>query len=247
MSMNNLSNSYSALGRHAEALKLYEETLALKKAKLGADHPDTLMSMSNLAEEYNDLGRHADALKLREETLVLRKAKLGHDHPATLLSMGAVAESLVALHRGAEAVPVIDGCVRLAAGKVVNPVLLPAVINFRLRHFEKIKDAAGCRQTAAMWEKLKRTDLDSLYKAACFRAVTAAVLRAANKSASAANQADAEADRAMAWLKQAVVAGYKDAAHIKKDNDLDSLRAREDFKKLVADLGAVKEPEKAKP
>ena len=47
--MNNLAASYSALGRHAEALKLREETLALMKAKLGPDHPDTLASMNNLA------------------------------------------------------------------------------------------------------------------------------------------------------------------------------------------------------
>jgi hypothetical protein len=33
-----------------------------------------------------------------------------------------------------------------------------------------------------------------------------------------------------------VAAGYKDATQIKKDNDLDSLRARVDFKKLVAEL-----------
>ena len=44
--MNNLAESYQALGRHAEALKLHEETLALQKAKLGPDHPDTLMSMN---------------------------------------------------------------------------------------------------------------------------------------------------------------------------------------------------------
>ena len=42
--------SYAALGRHAEALKLGEETLALRKAKLGPDHPDTLWSMNNLAK-----------------------------------------------------------------------------------------------------------------------------------------------------------------------------------------------------
>ena len=40
--MNNLANSYSELGRNAEALKLREETLALRKATLGPDHPDTL-------------------------------------------------------------------------------------------------------------------------------------------------------------------------------------------------------------
>jgi len=51
----------------------------------------------------------------------------------------------------------------------------------------------------------------------------------------------------MAWLKQSVVAGYKDAAHMKKDNDLDPLHAREDFKQLVSELERVKEPEKAKP
>ena len=35
---------------------------------------------------------------------------------------------------------------------------------------------------------------------------------------------------------KAVVAGYKDAAHMAKDTDLDPLRMRDDFKKLVADL-----------
>jgi len=161
--------------------------------------------------------------------------------------MWRVAESLVAVHRGVEAVPVIDECVRLSAGKDVDPRLLPLVIDLRLRHFEKMKDAAGCLQTAAMWEKLKRTDLDSLYKAACFRAVSAAVLRAADKSVSTAHQADAEADRGMAWLKQAIAAGYKDAAHMKQDKDLDSLHAREDFKKLVAELEATREKITAKP
>ena len=31
--MNNLADSYYALGRHAEALKLYEETLALQESQ----------------------------------------------------------------------------------------------------------------------------------------------------------------------------------------------------------------------
>ena len=37
---------------------------------------------------------------------------------------------------------------------------------------------------------------------------------------------------------QAVQAGFKDAAHVKKDSDLDPLRDREDFKKLIAELEA---------
>jgi eukaryotic-like serine/threonine-protein kinase len=236
MSMNNLADAYAHLGQHAEALKLSEETLALQKAKLGADHPDTLMSMNNLAGNYYALGRYAEALKLREETLALRKAKLGADHPDTLLTMSGLAESLIKAGRGDEAVSVIDQCVRLAAGKAVEPQMLPQVIDLRLRYFAKRKDPTGCRQTAAMWEKLKRTDAESLYKSACFHAVIASVLRASDKSASAANQAETEADLAIARLKDAIVAGYKDAAHLKKENDLNTLHNRDDFKKLVADL-----------
>src|SRR5262249_39671908 len=51
-SMNLLGNSYAALGRHADALRLREQTLALRTATLGADHPDTLASMNNLANSY---------------------------------------------------------------------------------------------------------------------------------------------------------------------------------------------------
>ena len=55
-------------------------------------------------------------------------------------------------------------------------------------------------------------------------------------AATTAKIAKEEADKAMTWLTKAVAAGWKDAEHIKKDADLDSLREREDFKKLVADL-----------
>jgi serine/threonine protein kinase/tetratricopeptide (TPR) repeat protein len=240
-SMHNLANSYHALGRLDDALKLRQETLALRQVRLGPDHPSTLMSMNNLAISYYAVGRHADALKLRQETLALRKTKLGPDHPETLQSMWGVAESLARLERGAEAVPVIDECVRRAAGQVVQPNLLPGVMGVRLRHFEKVRDAAGCRQTAEMWEDMKRTDAESLYYAACLRAVTAAVLRAADTSPEGGKQADAEAERAVAWLGQAVAVGYKNAAHMKQDRDLDALRDRADFAKVLTTLEGVRD------
>jgi serine/threonine protein kinase/tetratricopeptide (TPR) repeat protein len=245
-SMNNLAESYYAIGQHAESLNRCEETLALRKTKLGFDHPDTLVTMNNLANSYYALGRYAEALRLNAETLALRRATLGPEHPDTLMSMWGEAQSLVAVHRGPEAVRLIDECFQLAAGKNVDPRLLPWVVDLRSRHFEQTKDAAGCCQTADMWEKLKRTDPNSLYKAACFRAAAAGVLRSADKSDSAAHQADAETERAMGWLKQAVAAGYKDGAHVKKDRDLDSLRAREDFKRLISELERRKEVVKAK-
>jgi hypothetical protein len=150
--------------------------------------------------------------------------------------MGGVAEILVNLERGTEAVPVIDDCVRRATGKAVHPDLLPGVLNLRLRHFAKTRDAAGCRQTAEMWEQLKRTDADGLYNAARMRAVTAAVLRAAGQSPACGRRA--EADRAMTWLRRAVAAGYRNATRLEQDKDLDALRDRADFANLLADLQA---------
>ena len=55
-------------------------------------------------------------------------------------------------------------------------------------------------------------------------------------SGKVANKKKAYADRAMELLQQAVKAGFRNAAHMKKDPDLEALRARDDFKMLVAKL-----------
>ena len=68
-SMNNLGEAYQEAGKLDLALPLLEETLRLRKAKLGPDHPDTLKSMDNLAEAYEDAGRHDDAIPLLEDAL----------------------------------------------------------------------------------------------------------------------------------------------------------------------------------
>ena len=66
---------------------------------------------------------------------------------------------------------------------------------------------------AEMWERLNRTDVESLYNAACFRAVTSAILPVDPKTPAADGDrlAAEEADRAMAWLHKAVAAGFTDA------------------------------------
>jgi hypothetical protein len=159
--------------------------------------------MNALSYSHHMLGRHAEALKLHEETLALRQAKLGPDHPDTLESRLGVASTLVQLGRGAEA-------------------------------------AADCRRAADGWEKLGGSDADSLYNTACFRAVTAAALRAADESPSGAKAAEGEADRAMALLERAVAAGFTKAPLLAEDHDLDALRLRADFKELQARLSTAR-------
>jgi hypothetical protein len=53
-------------------------------------------------------------------------------------------------------------------------------------------------------------------------------------------------DRALQALRQAVAKGYKDPALMKKDTDLDPLRQRDDFKKLLAEVEAAAKPEPKK-
>jgi tetratricopeptide (TPR) repeat protein len=55
-------------------------------------------------------------------------------------------------------------------------------------------------------------------------------------SAKFADKKQEYAGRAMELLQRAVKAGYRDAAHVKQDSDLDSLRGRDDFKQLLAEL-----------
>ena len=51
-SRNNLANAYQSAGRLAEAIPLFERTLADCERVLGPDHPDTLTSRNNLASAY---------------------------------------------------------------------------------------------------------------------------------------------------------------------------------------------------
>jgi serine/threonine protein kinase/tetratricopeptide (TPR) repeat protein len=242
-SMHNLAATYQALGRYAEALKLDEQTLAAWKVKPGPDHPNTLRSLHNLAASYYALGRYAEALKLFEETVALMKAKLGPGHPETLVGMNNVAQSYGALGRHAEALKLHEETLALREDKLganhPDTIQSQAGVARSLLQLGRGAEAVAlARQAAELWEERKGTHASSLYDAARYRAITAAVVRASENSPEGAKQADAEADRAMAWLKEAVAAGWNDFARMAADNDLNALRDRVDFKVLVAGLEA---------
>jgi eukaryotic-like serine/threonine-protein kinase len=245
ITMINLANVYHALILYQDSLKLREETVELFKARYGPDDPDALMAMHNLGDSLHALGRYAEALRVDEETRSRRIAVLGVDHPDTLMSLWAVARDLIRLKRGAEAVPILDECLQRAVGKFVHPYF-KQVADFRLRFFQKAKDPAECRKTAELWEKQRRTDAMSLYQAAVCRAVTAAVLdEVMAPGTERAGVAKEEEDRAIDWLIKAVAAGYDDLDAIKTDKDLDTLRGRAGFRKLLTELEAKpREPEK---
>jgi tetratricopeptide (TPR) repeat protein len=182
-SMADLANSYARAGRRDEALKLGEEALARRKAKLGPDHPDTLRTMAALANSYDEAGLRDEALRLREEVLSLRKAKLGPDHPGTLQSMINLAISYAAAGQNERALAISEELLASQKAKLGrdHPAMLMArlsIVSSKVK-LGRAADAADCRQAAEAFEKLNRTDANSLYNAACFRAVLAAAVRGA--------------------------------------------------------------------
>jgi hypothetical protein len=70
---------------------------------------------------------------------------------------------------------------------------------------------------------------------------TAALIRETNGSPEGAKTADDESDRAMSLLRKAVAGGFRDVAYIKRDKDLDALRDRHDFRKLMSALESARE------
>jgi tetratricopeptide (TPR) repeat protein len=235
--MNNLGASYSSLGRHADALNILQETLALRKTKLGPNDPETLRTSYNLARALAGLGRNAEAVKRHEETLALRRVIIGPDHPDTFWSMTNLADGYVKLGRKADALKLQEETLALQKAKLgpTHPDTLASMNNLAMSYA-----GAGRRQEAAkLFEdsfallKAKKGashphTLQVMYNVACIHAL---LIPDVNEHAQ-------QADLAVTLLQQAVDAGFQDVELIKKDRDLDALRNRPDFKKLLDRLEA---------
>ena len=105
---NSLAAAYLAAGRTAEAIPMFERTLALRQGLLGPDDPDTLTSRNNLAAAYQDAGRAGEAIQLFEQTLATRERLLGADDPSTVNSRGNLAAAYRDAGRAAEAIPLFE-------------------------------------------------------------------------------------------------------------------------------------------
>ena len=90
---------------------------------------------------------------------------------------------------------------------------------------------------------MRKVETDAHYKTTYFRAVCASVISedAKTLAADADRLAKEQAELAMAWQHKAVEAGFDNIEHMKTDADLNALRERDDFKKLLEDLTKAKE------
>src|SRR5262249_50026455 len=132
--------AYGAAGKFDLAMPLWEESLKLTKAKLGADHPQTLSAMNDLATGYLEAGKRDLALPLLEESVKLTKAKLGADH---LSKLGAM--HTLAMGSG-------------AAGKhdLALPLILEAATGMEKRRFQDEQADQCVPNLVLCYEQLKR-------------------------------------------------------------------------------------------
>jgi tetratricopeptide (TPR) repeat protein len=81
--------------RFAEAETLYEQSVAIRAASFGADHPVVAQTLNMLANLYRQQGRFTEAESLYERSLAIRQKSLGADHP----QVGASLNNLAILYR----------------------------------------------------------------------------------------------------------------------------------------------------
>jgi tetratricopeptide (TPR) repeat protein len=117
------------------------------------------------------------------------------------------------------------------------------------QHYEKLAatlialgEHAGAAKTALEMARSSPVSAERCYHAAC---VLAQCMTLADKDATLSGEkrkglAQSYGDRAVELLREAVGKGFKDPEHMNKDTALDSLRSRDDFKKLASELEAQK-------
>ncbi len=79
--MGNLANTYSALGRHQDALNMMEKTLEFKRRVLPENHPDLGIAFFNIGFSYHRFGDIHRALNMAREALRIFQATLPPTHP----------------------------------------------------------------------------------------------------------------------------------------------------------------------
>ena len=98
-----------------QAIEMYQQVLASRVEKLGADHPDTLSSFLELAEAFSITDQNEKSIPILREALAGFNTRYGEQHDYTLS----------------------------VAGKLVNALLDEGEIEAALPHYERIRTARG--------------------------------------------------------------------------------------------------------
>jgi hypothetical protein len=246
--MNNLAASYIAVGESAKAMAILHDTLALREQRAKAE-PGNSFHQFFQAWTHGQRGEghqaqldyvaavqaYARSVEMFEK--LDRSGALKHAFFRGRLS--AYRQRLALCRKAEQAVKDLGFALQQPAAEV------PGLLDLRVRFLLKEQRLSAAVESAAKMKELAGDKAELLYDAACAYALCAAEPEGTSAGSkrpgrNATALAKQCADEALALLKQAVAKGFKNAALMRQDKDLDALRQREDFKKLVAELEAAK-------
>lgn len=99
ISLTLMADQYFDLGRHQEALPLYQQAYALLKASHGAYHCRAAAALHKMGALYTASGRVTDAIKCYKKVISVRKKLLGRGHELTIETIECLASVLVMNNR----------------------------------------------------------------------------------------------------------------------------------------------------
>jgi tetratricopeptide (TPR) repeat protein len=240
-SKGNLGLLLAGQGKLTEAEAIYRQALAIQE-KLAADFPNVPQHRLRVGASQGNLGnlqitkqQPEQALPWFSKSIETLESVLGQVNANTNARfylrnayLGR-ATTLDDLKRHADAARDWDRVVKLSP-----PTEQP---RFRLSRASSRVRAGQVEEALKETEDLAKTsDPSILYNAACVFALAAG--RPAEAGASLSR--DVCGKRAVALLQQAIALGFKDAGQMKKDDDLQVLRGRDDFQKLLGALEGAK-------
>jgi tetratricopeptide (TPR) repeat protein len=235
--LNRLGDVQLRQGDTKAALQSYQESLSIRR-KLAEAGPPSAQFQRDLFVSYCRLGKFAEqssdfraAIEWYSKSRELPKALRGKVHRDLLNELERFFKQDVAFldcqlnfcrfaaEHGIENLAAIE---KQPADQQFR--LLSAVQLALVQRKEYARAVKAADKLAGMAEQT-----DEVYNTACAfaRCVPLADKEKAREELAA---------RAMELLRQAVAEGYKDAAHMRMDTDLDTLRQRDDFHKLLAEL-----------
>jgi tetratricopeptide (TPR) repeat protein/tRNA A-37 threonylcarbamoyl transferase component Bud32 len=244
-------------GRPQEAEKDWNAALSIQK-QLAAEFPSRPEFRQDLAWSHNgrglllsNTGRLQEAEKDYDQALSIQKQLVGDfpNQPDLRNELAGTCVNLARLHRqhgnwAAATRLLLEGRPHHLAALKANP-RHPTYREFYRKHLAALTSVhAGLLEqedavrTAETCRDLGWDAPEDAYYAACGLSLCVGGVAKHDKLDAKQRQAAAQfyADAAMKLLREAVSKGYKEVRLIKRDPDLDPLRQREDFQKLVAEL-----------
>jgi tetratricopeptide (TPR) repeat protein len=264
---NNLAYLLSATGRPEEAEGIHREALAVQQ-KLAEEFLTIPGHRQALARSYNNLAnllknteRPKEAETLYEKALAINQ-KLVAEFPNVpdfandlANALGNLAGLKIATKEHAEAKKLLEQArPHHEAALKVNPNH-PTYREHARNHGMKLcmalvglGDHAGASAQADQLVRQPYDPASDYYNVACIAADCVRLAQDEAKLPQPARDKFAKtyADKAMAYLRQAVAHGFDDAEHLSKDTDLHPLRGRDDFKELLRELGEGKKSKEPK-